>query len=145
MIQNEHYPRSIRFYEEGQITLIETDNLTPQDLYLELLDYNVLGFKVFDMNDPVSVNSQYGYFYYANTLDTDLAKEIGNVVMSQIASQIEDRFITAPVELKTTSTLEILLEKNTSIIQRFTFSTNEEIHRMVFCTFNSPTGLSGNA
>lgn len=145
MIQSEHYPRSIRFYEEGQITLIETANLTPQDLYLELIDYNVLGFKVFDMNDPVSVNSQFGYFYYSNTLDTDLAKEIGNVIMSQIASQIEDRFITAPVELKTNTTLEILLEQNTPVIQRFSFATNEATHRMVFCTFNSPTEVSGNA
>lgn len=145
MIQNEHYPKSIRFYEEGQITLIETPHLTPQDLYLELSGYDVLGFKVFQMDDPNPEHSQYGYFYYSGKLDADLAKEIGNVIMSQIASNLEDQFITPPVGLNTQTTLEILLQQREAVIQRFSFATSEETHRLVLCTFGTQTGVSGHA
>ena len=146
MIRAEHFPSSIPFFDNGRIQLSDSDRITLPDVLQELRAAQVYGFKIFDMMADESVDSSYGFLYYPQTLDGELVQEIGNLIMSQIASNFDDQFLTPPKSLKTLDSLEILRQQEIQHLRQISFTQDEKSHRLTLCIFKGKSsGASGNA
>lgn len=146
MIEPTHFPESISFYENGKIQLHPTQDLvTLGDLQADLVNQKVCGFKIFDMLSDDTIYGSYGFLYYPQDLETDLAFEIGNLIMSQVASHFEDQFLTPPQALDTAYSLNLLMQHRIQHIKQISFVLNERVYRLALFIFQGKPGVSGNA